>query len=178
MRIRQAPAEVLASLAELQVAAGQVFRDVGMPEVAQNNVDMADLEARQAAGQVWIGEYDGRIAGFVTASVVDGYAHIEQVSCVPDLAGQGIGRRLMEHVEVIGRHRGTSATTLTTFRDVPWNAPYYRRLGYRELSLHEVGPELQDILSAEAAYPGIDATKRCAMIKPNRRGPDLPRIRR
>ena len=66
MRISQAPAEVLASLAELQVAAGQVFRDVGMPEVAQNNVDMADLEARQAAGQVWIGEYDGRIAGFVT----------------------------------------------------------------------------------------------------------------
>jgi hypothetical protein len=47
---------------------------------------------------------------------------------------------------------------LTTFRDVPWNAPYYRRLGFELAALVE---------REDARIPG-DAP-RVAMSRPARR---------
>lgn len=74
---------------------------------------------------------------------------------------------MVELVEEWGRGAGRPATTLTTFRDVPWNGPYYRRLGYRVLAQAEIGPELARTMAHEATLPGIDAALRCGMIKPN-----------
>ena len=42
------------------------------------------------------------------------------------------------------------AVTLTTFRDVPWNAPYYERLGFRTLAADEITPGLAAIRAHEA----------------------------
>jgi hypothetical protein len=69
-------------------------------------------------------------------------------------------------VEDWGRAAGRPATTLTTFRDVPWNGPYHRRLGYQLLPLERVGPELAQTIAHEASLPGIDASLRCAMVEP------------
>jgi len=74
---------------------------------------------------------------------------------------------MVEFVEQWGRAAGRPATTLTTFRDVPWNGPYYVRLGYRVLPDEGVGPELARTMTHEASLPGIDGSLRCAMIKPN-----------
>ena len=71
----------------------------------------------------------------------------------------------MAQVEAWGRRTGRPATTLTTFRDVPWNGPYYARLGYRELDATQVGPELAAQMAREATIPGLDASRRCAMLK-------------
>ncbi len=49
--------------------------------------------------------------------------------------------------------------TLTTFADVPWNGPYYRRLGWRDLPAAELGPELAAIRRHEASL-GLDAWPR------------------
>ena len=46
--------------------------------------------------------------------------------------------------------------TLTTFADAPWNGPYYRRLGWRDLPAAELGPELASIRRHEASL-GLDA---------------------
>ena len=40
--------------------------------------------------------------------------------------------------------------TLTTFRDVPWNAPYYERLGFTVVEPADQGPELRALVAAEA----------------------------
>jgi GNAT superfamily N-acetyltransferase len=98
---------------------------------------------------------------------VDDNAHIDQVSVRPAHGRQGIGRRLISRVEDWGRDQSLRGTTLTTFRHVPWNAPYYRRLGYRELAPSEAGPGLQAVLRHEARLPGLDPDLRCAMVKPN-----------
>jgi GNAT superfamily N-acetyltransferase len=99
--------------------------------------------------------------------VLDGKAHIEQVLVAPAYARRGVGRRLISHVEEWGRCNDRPATTLTTFRDVPWNGPYYENLGYRELVAVEIGSELAAALAHEASLPGIEASRRCAMIKRN-----------
>ena len=57
---------------------------------------------------------------------------------------------------------GLPALTLTTFRSVPWNAPYYARCGFVALSPAQLGPGLTEVLAAEAAL-GLDMTDRVAM---------------
>ncbi|WP_231929553.1 hypothetical protein [Micromonospora inositola] len=58
--------------------------------------------------------------------------------------------------------QGLPALTLTTFRNVPWNGPYYARCGFRELTGAQVTPGLTELLAAEAAM-GLDPAERVAM---------------
>jgi GNAT superfamily N-acetyltransferase len=71
--------------------------------------------------------------GFVSVRLLDGDAHIGQLSVVPEYGRRGIGRRLLDEAIGWARHQGLSGVTLTTFRDVPWNAPFYLRVGFEEL---------------------------------------------
>jgi hypothetical protein len=53
------------------------------------------------------------------------------------------------------RARGATALTLTTFDDVPWNGPYYTRLGFRMRDLATLSPGLQTVEQAEAGLPMV-----------------------
>lgn len=55
-----------------------------------------------------------------------------------------------------------TALTLTTFSDVPWNRPYYERLGFRVLDEVELSPGLRRI-RREEAQRGLDRWGRVAM---------------
>lgn len=167
LRIRPAGPSDLADLAVLEVDAGQLFHSVGMSEVASHVPDQEALRRSHEEGLIWVAEEQGKIAGYVVAKVLDGNAHVEQVSVAPVYARRGIGRQLVSHVEEWGRRNDRPATTLTTFRDVPWNGPYYETLGYRELPGPEMGSDLAAAMEHEASLPGIDASRRCAMIKRN-----------
>ena len=68
---------------------------------------------------IWVAEEQSEIVGYIVATVLDGNAHIGQVSVAPTFARQGIGHLLISHVEDWGRSNRRPATTLTTFRDVP-----------------------------------------------------------
>jgi GNAT superfamily N-acetyltransferase len=156
-------------LVDVEVEAGHMFHAVGMPAVAEDVPKIADLREVVAAERVWVTVVGAQIAGYITAEVIDGNAHVAQVSVAPDYAGRGIGRAMIEFVEAWGRSAGCPATTLTTFRHVPWNAPYYLRLGYEVLPDNQIGPELARTMEHEASLPGIEASLRCAMIKSNDR---------
>ena len=60
----------------------------------------------------------------------DGSAHLEQLSVHPRAQRRGLGRTLLRAVFGIVRDRGLERVTLTTYADVPWNAPFYARLGF------------------------------------------------
>jgi hypothetical protein len=55
-----------------------------------------------------------------------------------------------------------SAVTLTTFRDVPWNGPWYARLGFRELGEHEWTPAIRELRDEEHRN-GLDKELRIVM---------------
>jgi GNAT superfamily N-acetyltransferase len=61
--------------------------------------------------------------GFASVEIVDGLAHVWQLSVLPSAGRRGIGTALMEAVAGWARDQGLDAVTLTTFRDVAWNAP-------------------------------------------------------
>ena len=61
------------------------------------------------------------------------------------------------------RNSGYSAITLTTFRDLPWNGPFYARLGFEEVTALDAHPRLAGELALEADH-GLPVERRCAMI--------------
>ncbi|PMC76337.1 GNAT family N-acetyltransferase [Brachybacterium sp. UMB0905] len=166
LRIRPARLAEIPRVVEIETQADQVFRTVGLPELAQDPPDPGRREALAREGRLWVLERVTTLAGFVTAELLDGHAHVGQLSVAPEHAGHRLGRRLLEHVEHWGRAQGCPATTLTTFVDVPWNAPYYTRLGYAVLPAEQWGPGLTRTMQREAGLPGLGAAPRCAMIKP------------
>ena len=60
------------------------------------------------------------------------------------------------------RKHGHTTLTLSTYRDVPFNAPYYLRLGFRTLEPHEVTPALARVIEIERKK-GLDRTPRVLM---------------
>jgi GNAT superfamily N-acetyltransferase len=162
--IRPPFTDELPALRTIERLAGERFRDVGLPEVADGEPPSLDVLARYASdGRCWVAVDDaaGPI-GYVLVDSVDGNAHVEQVSVHPAHQGAGVGRALMERVSAWARETGMPAVTLTTFSDVPWNAPLYRHMGFRVLREDELGPGLRAVRDDETAH-GLDPARRACM---------------
>ncbi len=116
-----------------------------------------------ANGRLWVAvDQDDQPIGYACAAEIDGASHLEQVSVHPDHGRSGIGAALINTVINDARTSGSSAVTLTTFIDVPWNGPYYRRLGFEYLPTVRETPGLRAIRAAEADH-GLDRWPRACM---------------
>lgn len=164
MSIRVAGVEDLPALQDIERAAGRCFHDIGMSEIAEMEPPTLDeLACYQQAGRAWAA-VDGtdRPVAYLIVDLVDGNIHIEQVSVHPDSARRGIGRSLLDHVAHRAAADAVPALTLTTFGQVPWNAPYYLRCGFRYLDEAELTPGLRAIRRSEADR-GLDRWPRVCM---------------
>ncbi|MGK8525333.1 GNAT family N-acetyltransferase [Nocardia asteroides] len=161
--IRPATTHDLPALQDIERAAGKPFAEIGMTAVADDDPPtVAALREFQQAGRAWVWTDDDSPIGYLVVSVVDGNAHIEQVSVHPRYAGRRIGKRLLDRAARWAADAGLPALTLTTFTEVPWNGPYYQRLGFRYLSAEEETPGLIALRAAEHAY-GLDRWPRACM---------------
>jgi GNAT superfamily N-acetyltransferase len=165
--IRIARPEDVAHLPDLERAAGAAFRNLGMASIADDDPPPTnDLLAYQHAGRAWVASDDvDQPIAYLVIDVVDETAHVEQISVHPDFDRQGLGRALLDTLAAWAARRGLTALTLTTFTDVPWNAPYYARLGFRVVTEDEWTPGLRSIRQHEAAI-GLDAWPRVVMRRP------------
>lgn len=165
-QIRLAREDDLPRLREVERAAGRAFAALGMIEIAEDEPpSLETLRAYVRARQAWV--HGDPAVAYLLAEPVDGELHIEQVSVHPDHAGRRIGRDLIAYVAGLA---GT-AVTLTTFADVPWNAPYYERLGFRRLAEAELTEGLRRIRRREAEH-GLERWPRVTMrYDPWRNGP-------
>ncbi|MFG2427679.1 GNAT family N-acetyltransferase [Streptomyces sp. NPDC048590] len=164
MRIRSVDIDELPLLQDIERAAGECFREIGMPEVADDeppSVGQLAGHLRRGLVRAAVDRADVPVA-YLIAGQVDGALHVEQVSVHPGHARNGIGRALLDRATVHAEAEGLAALTLTTFGDVPWNAPYYRRIGFRTLDESEIGPGLGEIRRLESAH-GLDRWPRVCM---------------
>lgn len=136
---------------------------------------IALLEEFRRAGRAWVAvEGAGSPVAYLLSEPVDGAEHVEQVSVHPRAARHRIGEALIEHAADRAREAGREALTLTTYTDVPWNAPYYARIGFRVLAEAELTPGLRKIRAHEAEL-GLDRWPRVAMRRELRPGGFQPR---
>ena len=171
--IRPATASDADALPAIERASGALFRGwPGLEWIADDGVQSAEKHRELIAqGIALVAVEDGRPVAFLNAELTDDDAlHIWQIAVELLHQRQGIGRRLIEAACVIAETLGAQALTLTTFRDVPWNEPYYRRLGFGLIAADDLSPRLRSILDREA-LAGLPPERRCAMKLPLKAAP-------
>ncbi|TVR73371.1 MAG: GNAT family N-acetyltransferase [Spirochaetaceae bacterium] len=135
--IRRAVPEDLALLPGIERLAGYLFKtyplDLGIPEeMYQTPNSVETFAAAQKAGRLWVATVSGEeLVGFALAMEIEGYAHLEEIDVLPSYGGKGIGSALLARVCSWATDTGHPAVTLRTFRDVPWNGPFYQSRGFR-----------------------------------------------
>ena len=164
--VRLAGPEHVDRLPDIEREAATRFGD-SLPESVLSHVTpLESLTAAQQAGLLWVAlEPAGAPVGFAAASIRGPRAHLDELDVLPEHGCNGIGSALLKAVEDCALNSGCVEITLTTFRDVPWNAPFYARVGFEAIPEQELGAELVRQLSDEAAL-GLERSRRVAMRKP------------
>lgn len=165
LQIRLAQPQDIAQLMAVEHSAAQLFRQQpAWRFIAEGPVMSADRHADFIQRQhEWLAESTaGEVAGFIAVVPQSQDWHIAELSVGANWQRQGIGRRLLIEVAAQAALLGAQRLTLTTFIDVPWNAPYYRRLGFMPIAAERLSPSLRAGLAEEVAQ-GFAAGSRCAM---------------
>ena len=113
-------------------------------------------------GLVWVAEEAGRLIGFATCEAFEHELHLWELAVRQEAQRKGAGRALISAVVDEARARGLPEVTLTTFRDIPWNGPFYERCGFVEIPEAEFG-EFLTLVRAKETEIGLDVANRCAM---------------
>jgi GNAT superfamily N-acetyltransferase len=162
--IRLTKMEDVSLLPGIEYSAGESFRDI--PHLAwiadDDLMSTEDYIKYIAEGTSWVAEVDQQLVGFVCAESAGEDLHIWLLAVQREWQAKGIGRKLMGTVFDYARRNGYKSVTLTTFREVRWNEPFYRSLGFEVLDQENIDSRLKQILDAEIKH-GIPGDLRCAM---------------
>ncbi len=165
-RVRAARAEDLDALPDIEREAAVRFAPYGLADRLSNILTPIELlrEGLQAE-RLWVAadETDCPV-GFALASIVGDNAHLDELDVHPAHGNRGLGTALVDAVCDWAKASGYRAITLTTLRHIPWNAPWYQRLGFRVLEDHELSATLRDLLHEEIQR-GLPADRRVAMCR-------------
>lgn len=161
----------IAAFPAVERSAGELFRETDRAWVA--DAAPAAPEAHEDAirrGHHWTALIDGEVGGFLLAESLGDTLHIAELAVAAPYQRQGAGTALIGAAEAYAAGAAFASLTLTTYRDLAWNGPFYARRGFREIPRDALSNALAARLRAEAAA-GHDPTLRCAMVKPIGPGP-------
>lgn len=155
--IRHARADDLALLPAIEVKAGELFAEAGLQDVADHEPgDVEFIETFMRAGAVHVAvDASDKPVGFALTGLLDGVAHLYELAVDPAHGRQGLGRRLVAAAFGYAQSKGCRAITLSTFRDLAWNGPFYASLGFYYLTRAEwtAGMHLLRLREMEIGLP-------------------------
>ena len=155
--VRVASAADLAEVPAVEEAADELFRARGV-------LDLPAPAPAALRAEAWRVLVAGRpVVAFDVLERVDGDVHLEQLSVHPSAMRRGIGAALLEDVASTARGAGAQRVTLLTYADVPWNAPWYARHGWRETD--DLGPQLRALADSEVERDLARHGRRVAMAR-------------
>ncbi|MDO8378999.1 GNAT family N-acetyltransferase [Phenylobacterium sp.] len=162
MRVRLAAEADLPRLPEIELSAVDAFLNTSMPPGPLSTATPAEgwRDALNHATLWVVDDEQGTPIGFLGAHRDGGELHILEFDVEAAHQGKGLGRQLLNHVIGWARTEGLSELTLTTFRNIPWNGPFYAAMGFAEISDADMPSHLAETLEAERAR---NLEERCAM---------------
>lgn len=164
--IRKARKDDLPLLGPIERSAAELFRTVGLDFLTYGpTMDESLLSAMSMSNHLWVAvnEVDQPI-GFAGGEDLDSNFHIAEISVAQNAQGKGVGKALMGELMRQAKEEGYIAVTLTTYRNLPWNGPWYHKLGFSEIKVDEMGEKYVKIWDSEAQH-GHDMKLRCIMRK-------------
>jgi GNAT superfamily N-acetyltransferase len=151
------------ALPAIELAAAALLRGYAPPSVLNERTSEDDFRDAQADGRLWIAFVENTPVGFALVEMLaDDLPHLEEIDVHPQHGRRGIGSALVRAVCAWVSQSGYAELTLTTFRAVPWNLPFYSRMGFEEVSRTALRPELAAVVQDEAAR-GLDPRDRVVM---------------
>jgi GNAT superfamily N-acetyltransferase len=162
--IRLAYPEEVARIPALERAAAELFREAGLTGDWIDAVHPLDeLAAAQREKRLWVvAAPPGDVVGFALAEMIGTTPHLAEIGVLPVHARRGLGRRLVAAVMDWARARNAESVTLSTFRDLAWNGPFYAKLGFREIPADELPAELRALVERERSV-GLPVEQRVVM---------------
>lgn len=161
IRIRLGSADEIHKVAPLELAAAEAFREIGMDAVADDE-PLSESVLIQAAEErrFWVAVEYGVLKAYLVGDFLPQSLHVDQVTVHPDASRRGLGALMIESVSADPRSNERGRITLTSFANVPWNAPYYERIGFVEIAREDWPEGVAEKVDAEqgtsiAAWPRV-----------------------
>ena len=151
------------AIAAIELAAARLLTG-HVPDAMLDEVTGAhELRAAQGERRLWVELFDDRPVGFAHVTLLEPEAaHLAEIDVHPAHGRRGLGRRLVAAVCRWAERHGYAAVTLSTFRDVAWNMPFYAGLGFEEVPWTACPAALRSVVQDEARR-GLDPTRRVVM---------------
>lgn len=162
-KVTRARPEDVAALPGIELAAAKLLSGYAPQDVLDEATSQDELQHAERVGLLWVVLHEDRPIGFAYLKLIEPDAvHLQELDVHPDHGRQGVGAKLIAEVCDWAAKARFSSVTLTTFRTVPWNMPWYLRLGFEPVAAEEISPALQAILKEEELR-GLDPETRVAM---------------
>lgn len=133
--------------------------DIPLPPSRSASDYKVMIEARQCL----VATSKDQVIGIAAARRYGQELHLHELSVIRGFQRQGIGATLLNALKIDARNSGIRAITLHTFREIPWNAPFYEREGFVIIDNLDAYPRLAKGQQA-AVDVGLPREMRCAMI--------------
>lgn len=123
-----------------------------------------------ARGQITLAEVSGEVVGWVYLGSLAGDPGEPPEPCIGQISvrvaygRQGIGTALLRAAIEAARESGAQSVVLNTYRDHPWNAPWYARHGFVEVPEASWSRAMREVTAAQVAA-GLDWSRRVHMRK-------------
>jgi len=134
-------------LAEIERASDQLFPAGRL--TSESIYPAEDFRKAIDQGILLVASIAAQQVGFAVALPDASNLHLCLLAVHPEHGRQGIGRALVQQVLQQATINHYQQVTLTTFADIPWNAPFYRTMGFVELPPAQATAQVQQTLQAE-----------------------------
>lgn len=163
--ITQARLSDLPQLEAIELEAAKLLAGHAPESVLAEATSLDDFQHAQLRGNLWVALLQDAPVGFAHIEVLEPrVAHLKEIDVHPSHGQRGLGTRLVMKVCSWAASAGYESVTLTTFREVPWNMPFYAKLGFVEIAPEDLSSALRAVLTDETRR-GLDPARRVAMSR-------------
>lgn len=162
-KLRPGIAADIFRLQEIERNAATLFRDwPGIDTSALNSViSLSDhLHSIEQSLSIVL-EADNDLIGFAIGDMQGQDAYLRELDVARTHQKRGFGAQLVNAFVAAARARRARHIYLATFRTPPWNAPFYARMGFREVSRADYLPWMTELEASQAAF--LDLSTRVFM---------------
>ncbi len=168
--LTRAARDDVAAIIDVHLASNRMFAGTGLLPDSElvNAVPAQVVEQSVGDGLVFVIRHHGDgVVAFAMCHLVEETLYLDQISVIPAHGRKGLGRRLVQRVLREAADLRLSTVTLSTFRDLAWNGPFYRKLGFREIPRRQLSEFMKELEAAQATT--MDVSLRCFMRRRVRR---------